>query len=121
MNEGRTLFGIELDRLETIGTGVFILGGLMTFQGGSELVFTVGQWVLVLGIVMVLGTLLTQRVHWRTLLERLTVLGMFTGTFGMFQPWEITRYEWGFALLGWSTLAFIVVLHIPPPPPQETA
>jgi hypothetical protein len=47
------------------------------------------------------------------LLERLTVFGMMAGVVGMFQPWDILWYGWGFIVLVISTLAFIVVSHLP--------
>lgn len=47
------------------------------------------------------------------ILERLTVFGMMAGVIGMFQPWDITWYGWGFIVLVISTLAFIVVSHLP--------
>jgi hypothetical protein len=47
------------------------------------------------------------------LLERLTVIGMMAGVIGMFQPWDILWYGWGFIVLFISTLAFIVVSHLP--------
>lgn len=46
-------------------------------------------------------------------LERLTVVGMVAGVVGMFQPWDIRWYGWGFIVLAISTLAFIVVSHLP--------
>ncbi len=47
------------------------------------------------------------------LLERVTVFGMMAGVIGMFQPWHIVWYGWGFIILALSTLAFIVVSHLP--------
>jgi len=47
------------------------------------------------------------------LLERVTVFGMMAGVIGMFQPWDIVWYGWGFIVLALSTLAFIVVSHLP--------
>lgn len=46
-------------------------------------------------------------------LEQLVVAGMVIGTIGMFQPWQLDLYQYGFALLGLCTLAFIVISHIP--------
>lgn len=56
------------------------------------------------------------RHNWVTLvplLERLSVFGMMAGVIGMFQPWDIVWYGWGFIVLLISTLAFIVVSHLP--------
>ena len=38
---------------------------------------------------------------------------MVLGTIGMFQPWVLELYHYGFLLLGLSTLAFIVISHVP--------
>ena len=46
-------------------------------------------------------------------IEQVVVAGMVLGTIGMFQPWMLDLYHYGFLLLGLSTLAFIVVSHIP--------
>jgi hypothetical protein len=46
-------------------------------------------------------------------LEQLVVAGMVLGTVGMFQPWHLDLYQYGFALLGLCTLAFIVISHVP--------
>jgi hypothetical protein len=46
-------------------------------------------------------------------LEQLVVLGMVLGTIGMFQPWNLDLYQYGFALLALSTLGFIIVSHVP--------
>ncbi len=47
------------------------------------------------------------------LLERVTVFGMMIGVIGMFQPWYILWYGWGFIVLAISTLGFIIVSHLP--------
>ena len=46
-------------------------------------------------------------------IEQVIVAGMVLGTIGMFQPWMLELYHYGFLLLGLSTLAFIVISHIP--------
>ena len=46
-------------------------------------------------------------------IEQLIVAGMVVGTIGMFQPWVLELYHYGFLLLGLSTLAFIVISHVP--------
>lgn len=46
-------------------------------------------------------------------IEQVIVAGMVLGTFGMFQPWVLELYQYGFLLLGLSTLAFIVISHVP--------
>jgi hypothetical protein len=46
-------------------------------------------------------------------IEQVIVAGMVLGTIGMFQPWVLELYHYGFLLLGLSTLAFIVISHVP--------
>ena len=46
--------------------------------------------------------------------ERLIIGGIVVGVFGMFQPWIFWGYKYGFLLLLFSTLAFIVWSHITP-------
>lgn len=48
-----------------------------------------------------------------TRVEQLVVSCMILGTIGMFQPVNIELYKYGFVLLGLSTLAFIVISHLP--------
>jgi hypothetical protein len=38
---------------------------------------------------------------------------MLLGIVGMFQPWQIDLYTWGFHLVLFGTLAFIVISHLP--------
>lgn len=46
--------------------------------------------------------------------ERLIIGGIILGVVGMFQPWIFIGYKYGFLLLLFSTLAFIVWSHITP-------
>ncbi|MGC8874136.1 MAG: hypothetical protein ACP5SI_06775 [Chloroflexia bacterium] len=48
------------------------------------------------------------------LVEGVIIAGILLGAFGMFQPWLRFGYQRGFALLFYSTLAFIVWSHITP-------
>lgn len=47
------------------------------------------------------------------LLEGACLLAMLLGIVGMFQPWDIRYYNWGFYAVLVGTLAFIVVSHLP--------
>jgi len=47
-------------------------------------------------------------------IERLIIGGIILGVVGMFQPWIFIGYKYGFLLLLFSTLAFIVWSHITP-------
>lgn len=48
------------------------------------------------------------------IVERIIIAGIVLGIFGMFQPWIFVAYKYGFLLLLFSTLAFILWSHITP-------
>jgi hypothetical protein len=43
----------------------------------------------------------------------LAVIGKIIGIAGMFQPWYIELFQYGFYLLGICTILFIVAAHLP--------
>jgi uncharacterized membrane protein YfhO len=47
-------------------------------------------------------------------IERGIIVGMMLGIIGMFQPFGIEAYNYGFHLLFACTLAFIVFSHLQP-------
>ena len=51
-----------------------------------------------------------------TQIERLIIAGIVLGVVSMFQPWLFAGYKYGFLVLLFSTLAFIVWSHITPAP-----
>ncbi|NDJ76870.1 MAG: hypothetical protein GYB65_11480 [Chloroflexi bacterium] len=52
--------------------------------------------------------------RWFNWIERTIIAGIVLGIVGMFQPWNINRYEDGFLLVFASTLAYVVWSHIVP-------
>ncbi len=68
-----------------------------------------------------LSNRLNFRVSERThqLIERLTIAGIVIGVLMMFQPWVFAGFRYGFYLLLFSTLAFIVWSHITPAPAAD--
>lgn len=48
-------------------------------------------------------------------ITRLCVLGIMVGILMMIQPWVFPLFKIGFLILLFSTLAFIIVSHIPEP------
>lgn len=52
------------------------------------------------------------------LVERIIIGGIVLGVVGMFQPWLFVGYKYGFLLVLFSTLAFIVWSHVTPAAPQ---
>jgi hypothetical protein len=69
-----------------------------------------------IGLIVVLGGLLNNNVSHRTyrIVERFLIAGIVLGVLGMFQPWLFNAYRYGFVLLLFSTLSFIVWSHIVP-------
>jgi mannose/fructose/N-acetylgalactosamine-specific phosphotransferase system component IIC len=47
-------------------------------------------------------------------IEWLVIAGIVLGILGMFQPWSFAAYRYGFMLLFFSTLAFILWSHVVP-------
>lgn len=101
--------------IESLTNVAFIAGVIAIFQWSSEVIFNVGQILMILAVLGIVGAMLIHRTHWQPFLERLTVIGMITGIISMFQPWVIRYYELGFLMLAISTLSFIIVSHFPAP------
>ncbi len=53
------------------------------------------------------------------LIEGVIIGGIGLGIFGIFQPWTIYLYYYGFQILLLSTLSFIVWSHITPGPEKR--
>jgi hypothetical protein len=51
-----------------------------------------------------------------TQIERVIIAGIVLGVVSMFQPWLFVGYKFGFLVLLFSTLAFIVWSHVTPAP-----
>lgn len=56
-----------------------------------------------------------------TQIERVIIAGIVLGVVSMFQPWLFVGYKFGFLVLLFSTLAFIVWSHVTPAPTVVTA
>ena len=103
----------QVELLERGASITLIVGGLAVFQGGYQFLYLFGLFLLIIGVIVTLASQIIKREIWLKTVERLVILGMMIGILGMLQPWNIWLYENGFYVLGISTLAFIVVLHIP--------
>lgn len=66
--------------------------------------------------IIVLTTALNDRVSndLHRLIERALIAGIILGVIGMIQPWVLDLFKWGFLLLLFCTLAYIVWSHIVP-------
>jgi len=85
----------------------------------------------ILGFIVILALFITfirwlsQRLSYKiaherfTSIERLIIAGIVLGVVSMFQPWLFVGYKYGFLLLLFSTLAFIVWSHVTPAPAVE--
>ena len=88
----------------------------MNFQA---VIFIVG-FLIILGLfirlVATISNRLSDQIPQATFdrVERLIIGGIVLGVFGMFQPWVFLGYKYGFLLLLFSTLAFIIWSHITP-------
>jgi len=63
-------------------------------------------------VASVLNNQVSPRMH--KIVESLLIAGIALGIFGMFQPWLFEGYRYGFLLLLFSTLGFILWSHITP-------
>jgi len=68
--------------------------------------------LLIFMVAMRLNTKLPYRTH--RPIEVLTIFGIFTGVFFLFQPWQLIGYQYGFLWLLVSTLTFILWSHVVP-------
>lgn len=85
----------------------------------QPVIFIVG-FLIILGLfiraIMALSNRLSDHIPQVTFdrVERVIIAGIVIGVIGMFQPWIFLGYKYGFILLLFSTLAFIVWSHITP-------
>jgi len=81
------------------------------FVGGF--VFMLGAFIAFIAIASArLGPVISPRAY--SAGERLIIGGILAGTALMFQPWTPAGLQWGFLLLLFSTLTFIVWSHVVP-------
>ena len=67
-------------------------------------------------VIVIIARLLSNNLSPRIfhIVERVLIAGIVLGVLGMFQPWVFLAYKYGFLLLLFSTLSFIVWSHIVP-------
>lgn len=87
----------------------------------NALYFILG-FLVILGLFITLIRWVSQRLSYKiaherfTQIERLIIAGIVLGVVSMFQPWLFVGYKYGFLILLFSTLAFIVWSHVTPAP-----
>src|SRR5215831_12576565 len=76
-------------------------------------VVALGAFIAMIGVVSArLGPAVSPRLYaWA---EAAIISGILLGTAAMIQPWASAGLQWGFLLLLFSTLAFIVWSHVTP-------
>jgi len=74
-----------------------------------------------IAVIVIVASVLNNQVAPRThkIIEYCLIAGIVLGVFGMFQPWLFAAYRYGFLLLLFSTLGFILWSHISPSREQQ--
>jgi cation transporter-like permease len=69
-----------------------------------------------IAVIAMVASLLNNNIEPRThkIIEYCLIAGIVLGVFGMFQPWLFAAYRYGFLLLLFSTLSFILWSHVAP-------
>jgi multisubunit Na+/H+ antiporter MnhG subunit len=76
-------------------------------------VVVLGAFITFIGVLAArLGPAVAPRLYSRV--ETIIIVGILLGTASMVQPWVSAGLQWGFLLLLFSTLAFIVWSHVTP-------
>jgi H+/Cl- antiporter ClcA len=72
--------------------------------------------ILYISFIWALATALKEVISPRTynIVMKIIIAGILLGIVGMFQPWAMVFYTYGFVLLLFSTLTYIVWSHITP-------
>ncbi len=87
---------------------------------GSQAVLFISGFLIILGLFITLIRAVANRLSGKVpqstfdTVERVIIGGIVLGVFGMFQPWLFIGYKYGFLVLLFSTLAFIVWSHVTP-------
>lgn len=119
MESTKIPIAIDADLLERISSIALAIGVLGVFQHNFESFYMVSRPLLVLAVASYLFSQGLKHAPLLKILERGIVLGMIMGILGMFQPWNPLYFEYGFYLVGISTLSFIIITHIPSVAAQE--
>lgn len=69
-----------------------------------------------IALITAVARLLNDRIHARLyrIIESIVIAGIVLGVIGMFQPWHMIFYKYGFTVLLISTLSFILWSHVRP-------
>jgi hypothetical protein len=67
-------------------------------------------------LIVLIATALSNNISVRAyrIIETILIAGIVLGVVGMFQPWLFEAYKYGFLVLLFSTLSFIVWSHVTP-------
>jgi len=69
-----------------------------------------------IAVIVMVASALNNQIAPRThkIIEYCLIAGIVLGVFGMFQPWWFAAYTYGFLILLFSTLGFILWSHVSP-------
>ena len=69
-----------------------------------------------ISLINVVASLLNNNIEARIykIIESIIIAGIVLGVLGMFQPWQMIFYKYGFMVLLLSTLSFIMWSHVSP-------
>lgn len=69
-----------------------------------------------IAVIVMVASALNNQIAPRThkIIEYCLIAGIVLGVFGMFQPWLFAAYRYGFLILLFSTLGFILWSHVTP-------
>ena len=69
-----------------------------------------------IAVIVMVASVLSNNIAPRThkIIEYCLIAGIVLGVFGMFQPWLFEAYRFGFLILLFSTLGFILWSHVSP-------
>ena len=112
-NQLQETSGFDATLLGTIANSLLLVGVIAVYQSAIQVGYTLGILALLAGIIATVVSLIWKKTHPVKLVEQVAVIGMFIGTLGMLQAWDIKLYEYGFVVLGLCTLLFTIIVHIP--------
>jgi hypothetical protein len=91
---------------------------------GTQAAIFIAGFLVVLGLYITLIVMVARRLNERVpqarfdVVERMFIAGIIAGVIAMFQPWVLRAYTFGFLIVLFSTLGFILWSHVTPALPE---
>jgi len=78
--------------------------------------------LLYITILVIIGNLLNNRISERIykIIETVLIVGIVVGVLSMFQPWSVVLYKYGFIVVLFSVLSYIIWSHTIPKKPVRS-